>query len=352
MNVRALTEFFDVRRQRHAPIALATVVETRGSTYSKAGALMLIDENGVFQGMLSGGCLEGDLAIHAQAVIETGRPQLQTYDLGADNDELWGLGVGCDGLMKVLLQPVAAANDYEPLATVLAALDGRVPAIASTIIESSLAAAPVGATLVLLDDEVSAFGLDDDIAETIAVGMRAGLATGETSSESLSRDEGEVLVLHSLIRPALRLLILGGGLDAEPLVRFTSELGWKCTVTDHRPAYIEQGNFTGAERVICSSTDDLQSNVEFDQFDAAIVMSHHLASDRAYLGYMAASDIAYVGLLGPVGRHDRLLSELGDDGKNLAGRLHGPAGLDLGSHGPAAIALSIVAQLQQLLVPD
>ena len=70
---------------------MATVVETQGSTYSKAGALMLIDENGVFQGMLSGGCLEGDLAIHAQVVIETGRPQLLTYDLGADNDELWGL---------------------------------------------------------------------------------------------------------------------------------------------------------------------------------------------------------------------------------------------------------------------
>ena len=253
--------------------------------------------------------------------------------------------------MKVLLQPVAASNDYEPLATVLLALDGQVPAVASTIIESSVPTAPVGAALVLLDEEISVFGLDDAFAETIAAGMRTGLATGETSSESLCSDEGEVLVLHSLIRPALRLLILGGGLDVEPLVRFANELGWKCTVTDHRPGYIEQGNFAGAERVICSSTEDLPSNVDVDEFNAAVIMSHHLVSDRAYLEHLAASDIAYVGLLGPVGRRDRLLSELGDGGKALAGRLHGPAGLDLGSHGPAAIALSIVAELEQLLVP-
>jgi xanthine/CO dehydrogenase XdhC/CoxF family maturation factor len=330
-------------------MALATVVETRGSTYSKAGALMLIDENGVFQGMLSGGCLEGDLAIRAQIAIETGTPQLITYDLAEDNDELWGLGVGCDGLMKVLLQPLTAAQDYEPFATILEALDSDRPAVVSTLLESSIESAPVGAALVLVGGNQSAFGIADDLLPKIIEGASKALSNGTTINERIMVADNDALALHSVIQPAPRILVLGGGLDAEPLVRYADELGWKCTVVDHRPAYIEKGDFSGAERRICCSVDELGAEVELAKFDAAVVMSHHLASDRAYLEHLGATDIAYVGLLGPVGRRDRLLAELGDRGDALADRLSGPAGLDIGGRGPAVIALSIVVEIQQAL---
>jgi xanthine dehydrogenase accessory factor len=330
-------------------MALATVVETRGSTYSKAGALMLIDENGIFQGMLSGGCLEGDLAIRAQIVIETGTPQLITYDLAEDNDELWGLGVGCDGLMKVLLQPLTAAQDYEPFAAILEALDSDVPAVVSTVLESSNESAPVGAALVLVGGNHSAFGIADDLLQKFVGGASKALSNGTTINERITVADNDALALHSVIQPAPRILVLGGGLDAEPLVRYADELGWKCTVVDHRPAYIEKGDFSGAERRICCSVDELRAQVELAKFDAAVVMSHHLASDRAYLEHLGATDIAYVGLLGPVGRRDRLLAELGDRGDALADRLSGPAGLDIGGRGPAAIALSIVVEIQQAL---
>ena len=330
-------------------MALATVVETRGSTYSKAGAQMLIDENGIFQGMLSGGCLEGDLAIRAQQVIETDTPQLITYDLAEDNDELWGLGVGCDGLMKVLLQPLAAASNYEPFATILVALDGDAPAVVSTVLESSIASTPAGTALVLINGDAREFGVAADLSSMIVDGAAKSLNSGETQSECITLAEGEVLVLHSITRPAPRIIVLGGGLDAEPLVQFADELGWKCTVVDHRPAYLEKGDFSAAERTICCAVDDLPTKVELTTFDAAVVMSHHLASDRAYLEHLGATEIAYVGLLGPAGRRDRLLAELGDSGKELDGRLSGPAGLDIGGRGPAAIALSIVVEIQQSL---
>jgi xanthine/CO dehydrogenase XdhC/CoxF family maturation factor len=333
-------------------MALATVVDTQGSTYSKAGALMLIDELGVFQGMLSGGCLEGDLAIRAQVVIESGEAQLLTYDLGSDNDELWGLGVGCDGLMRVLLQPVVSSNSYEPFAAILAALDGIVPAVVSTVVESSSSTAPVASCLVLVNDKISAFGVGNDLAAKIDIGAAKTLAEGATTTQRFSVDDGEVLILHSLIMPAPRILILGGGLDAEPLVRYGSELGWKCTIVDHRPAYIDNGEFAGAEQAICSAVDDLPSIVDLGSFDAAIVMSHHLASDRGYLEHLAETEIAYVGVLGPIGRRERLMSDLGAAAERLSGRLHGPAGLDIGGRGPAAIALSIAAQLQKVLARD
>lgn len=294
MTVVDLLDFFDAHRERGEPLALVTVVETAGSTYSKAGAQMLINADGVFRGMLSGGCLEGDLAVRAQAVIESGEPQIVSYDLAAD-DELWGLGVGCDGRLQVLLQALVAADSYAPFAAIAEILRGTEPAE----IEFEL--------------------------------------PGETAAP---------MTLNIVPPPAV--LILGAGPDAEPVLRIAAELGWRCTVVDHRPAYIESGRFGAAVAVHCLAADELSKTLDLDAFSMAVIMSHHLASDRSYLRQLAATDLRYIGLLGPPGRRQRLLDELGGVAGQLRGRLHGPAGLDLGGRGPGPIALSIVAEMQKV----
>ncbi len=296
MNPGKLLQFYDERRERAEPLVLVTVFETAGSTYSKAGAHMLVDKSGIFRGMLSGGCLEGDLAIRAQTVLETGTAQTVTYDLGNGNDELWGMGVGCDGMMRVLLQPLLAKDDYAPFAQIAVALRGH------TAVEFTI---PI---------------------------------EGESPGE-----------LRFVVEPLPRILVLGAGLDAEPVVRFAAELGWRCTVVDHRQAYIDNGDFSGAESSCCVPADELADTLDLSRYAMAIVMSHHLASDRSYLAQLADTDIGYIGLLGPAGRRDRLLAELGSTAKKLEQRLHGPAGLDIGGRGPAPIALSIIAQMQQEL---
>lgn len=293
MNPTSLLQFFDERRARSEPLVLVTVFETQGSTYSKAGALMLIDATGVFRGMLSGGCLEGDLAVRAGVAIESGEAQMVTYDLTRD-DELWGMGVGCDGLLRVLLQPLRPQDNYEPFSRIAAMLRGQ------------------GAGQLRIP---------------------------------LPGDENREIVIPVEAPP--RVLVLGGGLDAEPVVRIAAELGWRCTVFDHRPAYLEAGNFASAERTLCAPAAELGTALDLSQFDMAIVMSHHLASDRSYLRQLAPLDLAYVGLLGPRHRRIRLLSELGDEAGALHERLHGPAGLDIGGRGPGPIALSIIAEMQQ-----
>ncbi len=122
---------------------------------------------------------------------------------------------------------------------------------------------------------------------------------------------------------------------------------------DHRPAYIESGDFSAAEAVHCVPVTEAASTIGLNQFAATIVMSHHLASDRQYLRQLAATDIGYIGLLGPRDRRRRLLEELGEIADSLTPRLHGPAGLDIGGRGPASIALSIVAELhQELMLAD
>jgi xanthine/CO dehydrogenase XdhC/CoxF family maturation factor len=156
-------------------------------------------------------------------------------------------------------------------------------------------------------------------------------------------------VLYTRIDPPPALLVLGAGLDSEPVIRIANELGWRCTISDHRPEYVESRSFPARTRVNCCPVDELHRRIDLDQFDLVIVMSHHLASDRAYLRQLATSGIGYIGLLGPIGRRNRLLSEMDERADALKNRLHGPAGIDLGGRGPGPIALSIIAEMQKYL---
>ena len=340
-----LFEFFETRASMRQPMVLATVYETVGSTYSKAGGQMLIDGGGNFCGMLSGGCLEGDLVERARRVIETGAAETATYDLGAD-DELWGLGVGCDGTMRVLLQPVTQENAYQPFAAMADAVDRGETAYLAVVISADTANIPIGGSMLLRKDECKSFELNDSVADVIE---RHFSESALASSRDVATADGNCVVLYTRIAPAPALLVLGAGLDAEPVVRIARELGWRCTVSDHRPAYLESREFPAGVATVCAPAEDLAGQLAIDDYDLAIVMSHHLASDRTYLRQLASSRIAYIGLLGPVGRRDRLTAELGSHAGALEGRLHGPAGIDLGGRGPGPIALSIIAEMQRFL---
>ena len=340
-----LYDFFKQRAELSQPLVLVTVFETAGSTYSKAGGQMIIDDDGNFCGMLSGGCLEGDLVERARSVIRSGDAATASYDLGAD-DELWGLGVGCDGTMRVLLQPLMPESDYQPFAAIAEVLNGGTPSVIAIVIASESAAIKPGASLVLQNDTTNSFGMHEADARLIASDVDETLPA---SMRQVPTSDGTCTVLYTEILPSPSLLILGAGLDSEPIARFASELGWRCTVHDHRPAYIENRCYPDATITLSSSVNELSDCVDTGAFDLAIVMSHHLASDREYLRQLAASNIGYIGLLGPANRHDRLIDELDDVADALRGRLHGPAGIRLGGRGPGPIALEIVAEMQQYL---
>ena len=292
MNARRVIRFFEERRSRNETLILATVIETDGSTYSKAGEQMLIDNDGNFCGMLSGGCLEGDLVERSRSVIEKGAAQTVTYDLGSD-DELWGLGVGCEGTMHILLQPLTTQNGYEPFVSIVQVLEGHTPA---------------------------------------SIEIRSDGATFSV----------EILPIPSL-------LVMGAGLDSEPVVKMAAELGWRCSVVDHRPAYIQDRDYGDAAVTTCTPTEALGTTLDLSIFDLALVMSHHLVSDRTYLRQLASTEIGYVGLLGPPKRRDRLLGEIGSLSKKLEGRIHAPAGIQLGGRGAGPIAIEIIAEMQQYL---
>ena len=316
MSDKALLQRFDTWRQTGQPLALATVVSTAGSTYTKPGHRILIAGTGDYQGLVSGGCLEGDLVAHALQVIASGEPRVIPYDLRGDADDPFGLGIGCDGLLRILLQRLSPADGFEPFATLASVLRGDVT-VDCALVLADRGDLRTGTTLISADGT-----------------FRSGLATAD--------------VLYTKLRPLPRLLVLGAGPDAVPLVTLADTLGWRVTLADHRPASLERPDFALAAARVCAPAEQLAGQVELQTFAAAIVMSHHLATDRTYLQALATSPIPYIGLLGPPGRRDRLLRELGDAAGALGARLHGPAGLDIGADSPESIALSILAEVHTL----
>jgi xanthine/CO dehydrogenase XdhC/CoxF family maturation factor len=143
--------------------------------------------------------------------------------------------------------------------------------------------------------------------------------------------------------------VLGAGPDAGPVVEIATLLGWRITVADHRAAYLDRTRFADGTELVELRPERLAYELSLGDFDAAVVMSHHLVSDAQYLRALAAAAVPYVGLLGPAARRSRLLAELGRDADRLGDRLFGPVGLDIGARTPEAIAVAIVAEIQAFL---
>jgi xanthine dehydrogenase accessory factor len=322
-----LLRLFERERAVGRPLVLATVVRTEGSTYSKCGAQMLIAADGEYAGLLSGGCLELDIAHHAIDVLKGGRAQRLHYDARGPDDLLFGLGSGCEGAMDILLQPLTPEQRWQPMTRLAAAWQGRRLEHYRLVVQSENPAIPPGTAL--FDDALAAIHWPV-----------ANLQTLE-------------LQLH----PSPGLLILGAGPDTLPVAQMIDFLGWRATIVDHRAAYARAERFPAGASIVQTRPDQLSSHVDVAAHAAAVVMTHHYATDLAYLRVLAESELSYIGLLGPPTRSDRLLGMLGGAAIKLRGRLHSPVGLPIGARSPQGIALAIVAQIhgalnQEAAMPD
>lgn len=338
-DLHRLLPLFERERARGNTMALAVLASTAGSTYRKKGAMMLIAGDGEYAGLLSGGCLEGDLRGHAARVIESGVPALVRYDMRDPDDLLWGLGSGCEGAMDIALFAVSGSRGWEPLAGFARAFSSCEPAVYALVVQSEAEHLPAGAVLALDDDRVP---------DTLADRMRTARDNGKAEHFEFVAAPGAGSVaglVVPLVLPA-RVVILGGGPDARPLSQLCTFMGWRTTVLDHRLGYADATLFPADTRVLHLASDESSRHIAREPYDAAVVMSHHLGTDLTYLQALAATSIGYVGLLGPAARRERLLHELGADAAALAGRLRAPVGLDIGARTPEAIALAIAAQLQ------
>jgi xanthine/CO dehydrogenase XdhC/CoxF family maturation factor len=349
-SLHRLLPLFESERAENRPLVLATVLATAGSTYRKAGAQMLIAAGGEYAGLLSGGCLEGDLRDHALRVLEAREPLLVSYDMRTADDLVFGLGAGCEGAMDIFLQRVDAGTGWRPLAPLAASLAARRRDALALVTESALAEVPPGTSLAA--SEVAA-GIAAGAGPGSALLARLGAALDRTAGAGQtawfeSAAEGVRAFLAPLVLPP-QILLLGAGPDAVPVVDLAAMLGWPVTVVDHRSAYLEPRRFARAGAILELRPEALSTRLDLGAFSAAIVMSHHLDSDLEYLRQLVDAPLRYLGLLGPAARRERLLGDLGPDAAGLRPRLRAPIGLDLGARSPEAIALAIIAELHAVL---
>ncbi len=308
---------------------------------------MLIAADGSHCGLISGGCLESDLAQHAKRVFEEAEPREITYDLSADEDLVWGLGIGCDGVIKLLLQKLSGDDGFGFLEALESAWQERQDGVLGLVTASSDPSCPIGSFAFACGTRFKAG--NSRLLENIQQPATIHDLSRRFWRENISNAQGSVDLLLVPVIPPPALLICGAGVDTVPVARLATEMGWDCTVVDHRSGFARAERFPPVCKIRLLQPAELASEITLDKVDAAIMMSHNLSHDRQYLAQVVAAQVAYIGMLGPRTRRDRLLDEInvtnGQDGIHV----HGPAGLDIGAEMPESIALSIISEIHACL---
>ncbi len=323
---------------------LISVVRVSGSAYRREGAKMLVEENGEMTGMISGGCLEADVAETAKQVFETGKSLLKTYVM--DEDLVWGLGLGCPGTVHLFMEPVPVGDDAFTAWLDCIAKDKE--AVMAKIIEEG----ELSKRLLIPKDGSAAGTLGDEhLDQTIKEAAAKKFSERNPKSETMQYTDiagNQLDVFIDMYQPPLPLIIFGAGHDAIPVARYAVSLGMKTTVVDQRPSYNKEEYFPGTERII-APPHRFEDAVHIDDRTYVIVMNHHIEKDRDTLKFVLPSNAFYVGVLGPRKRRVKMLEALKEEGVEFTdsqlARMHSPIGLDIGAVTPEEIAVSILSEI-------
>jgi xanthine/CO dehydrogenase XdhC/CoxF family maturation factor len=341
--------------QKGTQAAFASVVKLTGSAYRRAGARMLITADGRTIGSVSGGCLERDVLNQARRVLQWNEPRVVTYDSMSDDDIVGEFGLGCNGIVEVLIVPLSHTVEQGHLAFLAVCLHHRQVGIVATIIGvEGQTKATIGNRLMLSESRSAIHDIrDGDLAEAILEDARRALAGGKSLVKVYELAAGRAEVFIEVIQPPVPLVIFGAGHDAVPLVRLGKELGWHVTLIDPRPGYATRARFPLADTLIVCRPEEVGTRITLDKRTVAVVMTHNFPQDAELLRTLLPSSLRYLGLLGPKRRTQRLLHEAQEKGVSLSeshlSRVYGPIGLDIGADTPEEIALAVVAEINAVL---
>ena len=345
---------FDKANKAGKQTALATVVLVEGSSYRRAGARMLVTEDGEMTGAISGGCLEGDALRKARHVMLQNTPMLVTYDTTDEDDAKLGVGLGCNGIIHILIEPIFSVERENPIQFFKSFLHKREPVVLVTCFSMSDKKGPQPGTCLLLKKDESIKGAcpDQEIQDAVLADAKHVLKNGNSVTKTYEYGNKFTCFIE-LLQPAVSLIIFGAGNDAIPMVQIATVLGWQVTLVDGRPNYAVASRFPGAKKMIVARPQQALSQLEPDDRTAVILMTHNYNYDKAMLGQLLPLSLPYIAALGPGKRLDRMLYELQEEGREFTKEqlkcLYGPAGLDIGSENSDEIALSAIAEMQAVL---
>jgi xanthine/CO dehydrogenase XdhC/CoxF family maturation factor len=342
-------------RQPDKTAALATLVQASGSTYRRPGARMRISRDGNSVGSISGGCLERDVIEKAQGVIENGQTLLLTYDTSAEEDLLFGAGLGCKGAVHILVEPVRPGSPAAGLIQFVNHLfQERRSGVAATVFRlQGTIQARLGDRLMLDPDGAVTGEIQDPALQSkMLAAARETLPANRSKTVQFDLAAGTAEAFVEVIQAPVPLVIFGAGYDAAPMARLARELGFHVTVADVRPAYARPDRFPEADAVVVVRPEETP-RLGLNERTAAVIMSHNYLTDRAFLKALLPLPLRYLGLMGPKARAQRMLQELRQEGlapsEAMLRQIHNPVGLDIGAENPEQIALAILAEIQAVL---
>lgn len=334
--------------------ALATVVHVEGSSYRRPGARMLVTEDGMLTGSISGGCLEGDALRKALYAISQGHNKLVTYDTTDEDDAKFGVQLGCNGIVHILFEPIHAASENNPIELLKNLTKKRRPAVLATFFSVRTRGAQPGTRFFYSNESEKTFNGDGQIFPFSFANEMAGHAESvlkTNRSAMFSYPDYNLDGFLQFIPPVLSLIIVGAGNDAIPLTHVAKMMGWHTTVLDGRSSHSRTDRFPAADQVIISKPEEFLQNVVIDQNTVCVLMTHNYNYDISVFKILKGLTIPYIGLLGPKSKMDRMYNDLQNEGIEVDNRenIYSPIGLDIGAETAEEIALSLAAEIMAVM---
>ncbi len=347
--------------------ALLCIIHLEGSGFRGPGTCMVVDESGRTQGALSGGCLEGDLFEQARACMSTGSVSLVRYDTRHDENSVFSLRLGCDGVLHILIIPFLASDriggaDHSLIAACqeLAKLRSQAVLVlrcsratnelprSSSMVEQSICRIE-SATLLLHKSQCNDLSEDERIAAELSWTEDRSITLPMLVSPMMQTAELEAFTFCLCPSRPIQLSVYGAGSDAQSLVQQAVFLDWDVEVFDQSPIRATMSRFPGATRVHVATVEQCAAHVQEGPETACVIMSHNLDRDTAILREVLSKDVAFIGLLGTRERTAKILHSIHEqinvELNVLRERVHAPIGFDLGSETPQEIALSITSEI-------
>ncbi|RTY80147.1 XdhC/CoxI family protein [Flavobacterium sp. GSP27] len=330
--------------------ALATVVKVEGSSYRQPGARMLVTEDGILTGAISGGCLEGDALRKALLAIHQKQNKLITYDTSDESDSDFGVQLGCNGIVHILFEYIDECAVCNPIYLLEQSVAERKEAVVLTLFSLERNTVQIGTVLVYREDLVISQRTD---LKALHVAFKEVLYSKSSIIKKIQLEDHEHEALIEYIPLPVSLVLAGAGNDAQPLVKMANLLGWEVLVGDGRATHSTAKRFPEAKQILVTKPLQLVENSSIDSRTFFVLMTHNYKYDLEVLKLLLETDCMYIGILGPKTKLNRMFDDLSAEGivvtKAQLDRIYGPIGLDIGAETSEEIALSVVAEIKAVM---
>ncbi|WP_111669773.1 XdhC family protein [Algoriphagus litoralis] len=349
--LQEIIKAYEVCKSTREPIALATVVQVDGSAYRRPGARMLVTQEGKLTGAISGGCLEGDALRKAQTVIFQGKSMLVTYDTTDEDDQKFGVGLGCNGIIHVLIEPIDFENSENPIELIKAGFSDRQTSLLLTIFSVKHSKSEQIGTIFLQKGE-NDFGSFSKVPEDFKSKLQQEIqAFDSPQSQIRAYDEFDQLsVFFEILKPATRILLFGAGNDTIPLAKMADILGFELILIDGRKNLATPARFPFAKQIIQGPAEEVIDQIQSDLATVALLMTHNFEYEAVVLEKLLTFMIPYIGILGPKRKTEKLIQRLESKGIQVhIDNIYAPVGIEIGAETSEEIALSVLAEIKAVL---